>query len=120
MNYRGVSFPFRLVNGRFAMSEANAKDNTRIREAIYTIIATRMGERLNESDFGSRGLEIVFSPSTEWENIAEEIRQQIITFITYLESVKVEVVENEGGILIFNVSYTAFGSEANELYRIAQ
>lgn len=59
--FKGISFPFRF-NGRggVATSGTSANDFSHIRESIIQILGTRLGERVNELNFGSEVYKVQF------------------------------------------------------------
>jgi len=62
--YTGISFPFRVGNkGGVAMSTTTFLDPQHIQESIIQILKTRIGERVQEPEFGSNIDTFLFSPT---------------------------------------------------------
>jgi len=61
---KGVAFPFRInAKGRVAMSNHDDFDIAKIDEALRIIVATVVGERIIEVEFGTRAIKLIFADS---------------------------------------------------------
>lgn len=101
----GVSFPFRIENGKVAWSQYEES----IRESIMIILGTAIGERVMRPDFGCALHDLVFSVNdTSTATLAEfyveealkkwEPRIEVINVVARSDS-------NEHEMLNINVEY---------------
>lgn len=75
MNYKGISFPFRIDGrGGVANSELTYTQLERIKESIYQILLTYPGERVMEPEFGCRLRDFIF------ENVMDATVKTMIRF----------------------------------------
>lgn len=73
--FKGMSFPFRFGgNGGVVTTTTSINDFTHIKESIQQIIGTKLGERINEIDFGSEVHKQLF------QDIYDETNQAIVKF----------------------------------------
>ncbi len=61
---KGLKFPleFHRRSGGARISTATSADHAHIHESIHQILATRLGERLMNPEFGCRLMDLVFEP----------------------------------------------------------
>jgi len=92
---RGWKFPVQIdsITGRVAMSEAEQD----IKESIYIIVATALGERLVRPDFGCGIHELVFSSmnSATLGLFESRVREAIIRWESRVEITNLEVFTKE-------------------------
>lgn len=62
---QGIDFPFRFTKSKQVGVIATSNAGERIKDSIHLILATGIGERLFNPEFGSRLPELVFEPSDE-------------------------------------------------------
>ena len=92
---RGWKFPVQIdpITGRVAMSEAEQD----IKESIYIILATALGERLMRPDFGCGIHDLVFSTmnSATLGLFESRVREAIIRWEARVEITNLEVFTKE-------------------------
>ena len=59
----GIAFPLSFTNSRKVGTIRQSNAGERINDSIHIILATRIGERLMNPEFGSRLPELVFEPN---------------------------------------------------------
>ena len=66
----GIAYPISFsINGQNELLEL-VTGSTLINQSIHTILATRIGERYNNVEFGSRLMELVFEPH---DNVTKDL-----------------------------------------------
>ena len=73
---RGIDFPFRYGDFDSVGTIQTSTAGERIKDSIHVILATRIGERLFNPEFGSRLPDLVFEPN-------DEILQRLLVYYTY-------------------------------------
>ncbi len=72
---QGIDFPLRFTNSAQIGTVERSNAGERIKDSIHLILATRIGERVMNPEFGSRLEELVFEPN-------DEILQRLLAFYT--------------------------------------
>lgn len=107
--YTGISFPFRVGNkGGVAISTTTFTDTQHIKESIHQILTTRIGERVQEPEFGSNIDYFLFSPGdTAAKNlIAYEVVQALRRWEKRINIEQSDVeVYLDGGMVVIEVGY---------------
>lgn len=106
--YLGVGWKFPLQttpDGKIAQ----AKEEQRIEESVYLILATAKGERVMKPDFGCGLQDLVFAPNnaSTRARVAFTVRQALVASeprIDVLE-VGVDATEEEPNLLLIRVDY---------------
>ena len=115
----GLSFPFKIENGRTNISNATYADIAKIKESVYQILTISAGERVNEPQVGSIGLRLVFKNENEIEDMLDYIQKALETNETRISNVKVSIQSFEDGQVALRVVYTVFGQQVNQYLKIA-
>jgi len=103
----GMKFPPQIDpgTGRFAVSSGAAS----VKESVYIILMTHMGERWLEPSFGSRLTSYVFMDATPAmvSILSQEITDAILEQEPRVDNVEVSVDPNvKNGCMIVNIGYT--------------
>jgi phage baseplate assembly protein W len=72
---QGIDFPLSFTNSRQVGTIQQSNAGERINDSIHLILATRIGERLMNPEFGSRLPELVFEPN-------DAVLQRLLVFYT--------------------------------------
>lgn len=99
---RGIRYPLTLKNGGLAISE----DYDLLQEAIFSVLETRIGERIMRVDsYGTPSyiFETIQNPAL----ICEQIRLSLVTQIPEVESFSVTGVIAEDGVMDVRIEWTA-------------
>lgn len=97
---KGISYPLQLVNGGLKTST----DFDLIREAIASILETRLGERIMRLEFGTPSY--IFESVQKPEVICEQIRIALVTQISEVDSFQVGGEINEDGVMQVRILWT--------------
>lgn len=95
--FKGMAFPFRFSGGGgVSVSTTTVNDFSHIKESIIQILGTRVGERINEVDFGSEVYKQLF------EDIYDETNMAIIKFyiVEAIQKFEKRVIVEEEDITI--------------------
>jgi phage baseplate assembly protein W len=102
---RGWSFPVEPRGGSLGYAE----DDTKIEQAILTILATARGERVMRPAFGSRLRELVFAPlnSSTSSLVAKAVTEALVKWEPRIDVLDVRADERpaDPSTLIVNVEY---------------
>ena len=71
----GIDFPLRFTNSGQVGTLERSNAGERIKDSIHLILATRIGERVMNPEFGSRLYELVFEPN-------DEVLQRLLIYYT--------------------------------------
>lgn len=114
--FKGMSFPFRFSGGGgVAVSSTTVNDFTHIKESIKQILGTRIGERINEVDFGSEVHKQLFEDMYDETNVAilkfyilEAIQKFETRVIVEEEDITVTPIEDGevGAKLLVEIDFT--------------
>ena len=98
--YGGFSFPFRFDGrGGVATSSTSSYDFTHIKEGIMQVLGTRLGERVNEPEFGSLVHRVQFANTgdTRAMSLLEAyVREAITNWDKRVEVLDVFIAEYSG------------------------
>ncbi len=106
--YLGVGWKFPIQttpDGKIAQ----AKEEERIEESVYLILATSKGERVMKPDFGCGLQELVFAPNnaTTRARVAFTVRQALVASEPRIDvmDVGVDAADEEPNLLLIRVDY---------------
>ena len=125
MEFKGISFPFRIssATGGVSTSRVNdSGDNTLIRESLTQIIATKVGERVIEKDFGCDIDLKVFDPL---DNVLQQAAQvsivkAIATWEPRVQITDVKIIpDNQAGKLTIQLSYILRRTGAQDTFQVS-
>lgn len=102
----GFKFPLQVTpRGRFALARAE----TRIEEAIYLILGTRLGERLMQPTFGCGIHDLLFAPNnpSTRTRAVEHVRRALVAFEPRIDvlNIATETTEAEPSLLLIRIDY---------------
>jgi uncharacterized protein len=104
---RGWSFPPRFDGRRGKLEMVELEED--VRESLFVIFSTRLGERLTNPEFGCRVHDLVWRPIDEATIylIKEAVRNAVINFESriQIEEIHVDTDEREGTIFV-HLDYT--------------
>ena len=114
---RGWRFPIK-VNARGAIDWSEGPD--RLRDAIWIVVKTAMGERIMRPEFGSGVDGFVFQPNSAATRAAlsQAVRQALVTWEPRidLDSVRVDEVPGEASQVMVAIDYRI--RSTNELFNL--
>lgn len=114
---RGWRFPIK-VNARGAIDWSDGPD--RLRDAIWIVVKTAMGERIMRPEFGSGVDGFVFQPNSAATRAAlsQAVRQALVTWEPRidLDSVRVDEVPGEASQVMVAIDYRI--RSTNELFNL--
>ena len=114
---RGWRFPIK-VNARGAIDWSEGPD--RLRDAIWIVVKTAMGERVMKPEFGSGSDGFVFQPNSAATRAAlsQAVRKALVTWEPRidLDSVRVDEVPGETSQVIVAIDYRI--RTTNELFNL--
>ncbi len=103
---RGCAFPFAVnpATGRIKCSEGKQS----VRESIFLILKTAVGERLMRSDFGTNIGSYAFMTinPTSMQMLRREIVNQISRCEPRVDDIELTADNSQEGVLLFNLEYT--------------
>ena len=81
--YYGIKYPFNEGDEKKTFFDLNENNEDGVRSMLLHIIFTPKGQRLRRPNFGTNLIKFIFEPNdnNNWENIKNEIRQQISLFL---------------------------------------
>ena len=77
---QGINFPLRFTNSSQVGVVEQSNAGERIKDSLHLILATRVGERVMNPEFGSRLYQLVFEPN-------DAVLQRLLVFYT-VEAIK--------------------------------
>jgi phage baseplate assembly protein W len=105
---KGISFPFQFgKKGQVKVSTADYYDDLHIRESIYQILLTNIGERRMEPEFGSNLRKLIFeNNSIAFDTIICNLTKTAIE--RWEKRITVENLEiiREYGTIVIRINYT--------------
>jgi hypothetical protein len=116
-----IDFPLRFTDGNSIGTIPQSNAGERISDAIHLILATRIGERLFNPEFGSRLPELVFEPN-------DAILKRLLVFYTSdalkrwekrIEILNVAIIENlnnDGNTIGVHIQYRIRNSHIKGSY----
>lgn len=114
---RGWRFPIR-VNRRGGLDWSEGPD--RVRDAIWLIVNTSVGERIMRPTFGAGVQDYVFQPNTPATRaaLASAIRQALVRWEARIEldAVRVDPVSSEASQVMVSIEYRLRAT--NELFNL--
>ena len=112
---RGLRYPIQLINGGLAVST----DFDLIKEAIFSVLETRLGERIMRvASYGTPSY--IFETIQDPNVICEQIRISLATQIPEVESFNVTGAINEDGVMNVRIEWTADSIDQPPIqYRLA-
>lgn len=114
---RGFRFPVK-INARGGLDWSQGTD--RLRDSIWLIVATSLGERLMRPRFGAGVSEYVMQPNSAATraNLASAIRQALVRWEprVELQAVRVDPVEGEPSQVNVAIDYRV--RQTNELFNL--
>lgn len=114
---RGWRFPIK-VTGRGSLEWSDGPD--RIRDAIWIVIDTALGERVMRPTFGAGAHDFVFQPNSAVTRVAlaDAIKQALLKWEPRieLEAVRVDPVSGERSQVLASVEYRL--RSTNELFNL--
>lgn len=114
---RGWRFPIK-VNARGAIDWSDGPD--RLRDAIWIVVKTAMGERVMRPEFGSGVDGFVFQPNSAATRVAlsQAVRHALVTWEPRidLDSVRVDEVPGEASQVTVAIDYRI--RSTNELFNL--
>jgi len=111
LNIRGFKYPFRIENGRVAVTEGLDK----LKENIIQIIKTRPGEILLKPDWGCKINNRVFDPVNVSSLATSDIKTAIEKYEPRVTIKNIEVGYDQAsqGILTLSILFTPKGQDNN-------
>lgn len=114
---RGWKFPIKVnAKGRLDWSEGA----DRIRDAIWIIVSTSLGERVMRPQFGAGLKDFVFQPNSDVlrAELATTVRKALTAWEPRIEliAVRAETSPNEESLVLISVDYQI--RDTNELYNM--
>jgi phage baseplate assembly protein W len=114
---RGWRFPIK-VNARGAIDWSDGPD--RLRDAIWIVVKTAMGERVMNPEFGSGADGFVFQPNSAATRaeLAQAVRKALVTWEPRidLDSVRIDEVAGEASQVTVAIDYRI--RSTNELFNL--
>ncbi len=111
---RGISYPLTIINGGLAVST----DFDLIKEAIFSVLETRIFERVMRPQFGTPSF--IFETIQDPNVICEQIRISLVTQIPEVESFNVTGSISEDGIMQVQIFWGVDGIDQPPIgYRLA-
>ena len=103
---RGAAFPFAVnaATGRIETSEGKQS----VKESLFLILKTTVGERLLRSDFGTSLNNYAFMDinPTNMQMLRREIVNQISRCEPRIDDIEITADNSQEGVLLFNLEYT--------------
>ncbi|MCR5467353.1 MAG: GPW/gp25 family protein [Lachnospiraceae bacterium] len=103
---RGAAFPFSVnaATGRIETSEGKQS----VKESLFLILKTTVGERLLRSDFGTTLNNYAFMAinPTNMQLLRREIINQIARCEPRIDDIELTADNSQEGVLLFNLRYT--------------
>ena len=111
---RGCAFPFAVnpATGRIASSEGKQS----VKESIFLILKTSIGERLMRSDFGTNIGSYAFMSinPTNMQMLRREVINQITRCEPRVDDIELTADASRDGVVLFNLAYTVRGDNVPE------
>lgn len=111
---KGMKFPMQInpANGRIVVSS----ESESVKESVYLILMTAMGERLVRPDFGSTIEEYTFMDvnSASINMMIMTIKRQLTLQEPRIANVDIDVESGRNGVLILNIGYTLAGANTRD------
>jgi len=117
---QGIDFPLRFTNSAQLGTVEQSNAGERIKDSLHLILATRIGERVMNPEFGSRLYELVFEPN-------DTVLQRLLVFYTAeaikrwekrVDLIKVTILDNleDQSTVGINIQYNIRNSHIQGSY----
>ena len=103
---RGAAFPFDVNAATGRIETAEGKQS--VKESLFLILKTTLGERLLRSDFGTNLNNYAFMDinPTNMQMLRREIINQIARCEPRIDDIQLSADNSREGVLLFNLEYT--------------
>lgn len=103
MNYKGISFPFRIgVNGGATLSTTSINDNTHIEEAITQLLLTKINERTLNKEFYSDLDTLIFEPNDKSTTtlLIYQVNEALKKLEDKIDVINIEILSEDNKIIV--------------------
>jgi len=115
---QGWKFPVEVDEATGRIKTVSFEDD--IKEAIYLIIMTKVGERMMRPEFGSRAADFTFETMdyTQMVQLQKEIQNALIIYEPRITDIEVEVTADDATVGRLNISISYVVRSTNNPYNL--